>query len=212
MAIEKSQFFLGHALVIKNPRVGHNSKGYTVHLCYINFHIGKKNHELITDYFSRADEAEKLRKDLEHATNFTEEQIEKLEADLRLSKKTMRETHEKYDETGKRIAVKERKYEMAKESAEQKEKREKELEQALADLARKMANMESSREKIGKKEEHNKNQLKKLSLMLKEAEHRAELKEDEQQKMELVISQMNEEQEIYKKMRQQKHAALSSKT
>merc|ERR1719266_3072440 len=161
---------------------------------------------------AKADEAEKLRKDLEHATNFTEEQIEKLEADLRLSKKTMRETHEKYDETGKRIAVKERKFEMAKESAEQKEKREKELEQALADLARKMANMESSREKIGKKEEHNKNQLKKLSLMLKEAEHRAELKEEEQQKMELVISQMNEEQEIYKKMRQQKHAALSSKT
>merc|ERR1719266_2227717 len=102
---------------------------------------------------AKADEAEKLRKDLEHATNFTEEQIEKLEADLRLSKKTMRETHEKYDETGKRIAVKERKFEMAKESAEQKEQ-----------------------------------------------------KEEEQQKMELVISQMNEEQEIYQKMRQQKHA------
>ena len=50
-------------------------------------------------YF-RADEAEKKRKDLENATNFNDEHIEKFEADLRLSKKTMRETHEKYDETG----------------------------------------------------------------------------------------------------------------
>ena len=49
-------------------------------------------------------------------------------------------------------------------------------------------------------------------MMLKEAEHRAELKEDEQHKMELVIGQMSEEQQIYKKMREQKLSALSAKT
>ena len=102
--------------------------------------------------------------------------------------------------------------EIAKEAADRTEKREKELERGLSDLARKMANKESSREKIGKKEEHNKNQLKKLTMMLKEAEHRADLKEEEQQKMELVIGQMNEELQIYKKMREQKLAALSAKT
>ena len=75
-----------------------------------------------------------------------------------------------------------------------------------------MANKESSREKVGRKEEHYKRELKKLSMMLKEAEHRAELKEDEQHKMELVIGQMSEEQQIYKKMREQKLSALSAKT
>ena len=114
--------------------------------------------------------------------------------------------------TGKRIAVKERKLEIAKEAAERAENRVKELEQGLGDLARKMANKESSREKIGKKEEHNKNQNKKLAMMLKEAEHRAELMEGEQQRFELVIGQMNEEKNIYKKMREQKLAALSAKT
>ena len=114
--------------------------------------------------------------------------------------------------TGKRIAVKERKLDIAKEAAERAENRVKELEQGLGDLARKMANKESSREKIGKKEEHNKNQSKKLAMMLKEAEHRAELMEGEQQRFELVIGQMNEEKNIYKKMREQKLAALSAKT
>jgi hypothetical protein len=55
--------------------------------------------------FLRADEAEKKRKDLENATNFNDEHIEKSEADLRLSKKTMRETHEKYDETGIKLIL-----------------------------------------------------------------------------------------------------------
>ena len=55
--------------------------------------------------FFRADEAEKKRKDLENATNFNDEHIEKSEADLRLSKKTMRETHEKYDETGTKLIL-----------------------------------------------------------------------------------------------------------
>ena len=114
--------------------------------------------------------------------------------------------------TGKRIAVKERKLEIAKEAAERAENRVKELEQGLGDLARKMANKESSREKIGKKEEHNKNQNRKLAMMLKEAEHRAELMEGEQQRFELVIGQMNEEKNIYKKMQEQKLAALSAKT
>ena len=42
---------------------------------------------------------------MENATNFNDEHIEKSEADLRLSKKTMRETHEKYDETGTKLIL-----------------------------------------------------------------------------------------------------------
>ena len=79
--------------------------------------------------------------------------------------------------------------EIAKQNAERTEKRETELEKALGDLASKMANKESSREKVGRKEEHNKRELKKLAMILKESEHRAELKEDEQHKMELVIGE-----------------------
>merc|ERR1712172_328670 len=54
----------------------------------------------LTKESAKADEAEKRRKDLENATNFNDEEIEKKEKDIKLSKKTMRETHEKYDETG----------------------------------------------------------------------------------------------------------------
>ena len=122
--------------------------------------------------YLRADEAEKVRKELEHHVNFCEEKVEKMENELMNAKKTMRETHDKYDETSKRIAVKEKKCQMALASADRAEKRVKELEQGLADLARKMANKESSREKVGKKEEHNKNQMKQLGLRLKESEHR----------------------------------------
>ena len=51
---------------------------------------------------------------MENKVNFADEKIEKMEGELMLSKKTMRETHEKYDETGKRIAIKEKKLEIAK--------------------------------------------------------------------------------------------------
>ena len=74
-----------------------------------------------------------------------------------------------------------------------------------------MAQKESSREKVGKKEEHYKNQLKQLTLMQKEADHRAQLQEEEQHRMELVISQMNEEKEIYRKLIEQKQASAAAK-
>merc|ERR1712111_44278 len=62
---------------------------------------------------ARADEAEKIKKELENKGNFCEEKIDGMEGDLMQAKKTMRETHEKYDETSKRIAIKEEKLEMA---------------------------------------------------------------------------------------------------
>ena len=81
--------------------------------------------------------------------NFQEEQIEKMESELMLAKKTMRETHEKFDETSKRIALKEKKLELAQKNANKAEKRVEELEKQLNELAFKMANKESSREKVG---------------------------------------------------------------
>ena len=51
--------------------------------------------------YLRADEAEKVRKELEHHVNFCEEKVEKMENELMNAKKTMRETHDKYDETSK---------------------------------------------------------------------------------------------------------------
>merc|ERR1711899_499373 len=116
-----------------------------------------------------------------------------MENELMNAKKTMRETHDKYDETSKRLALKEKKLVIALANAEKAEERVKELEMSLSNLARKMANKESSREKVGKKEEHNKNQMKQLGLRLKESEHRIDLIEEEQQRMQLVISQMKEE-------------------
>ncbi len=135
-----------------------------------------------------------------------------MEAELKLAKKTMRETHEKYDETTKRILAKERKLEAAMGSAARAEKRVEDLDKSLSEMARKMANKESSREKVGKREEQYKCQLRKLSMMLKEAEHRADLTEEEQQRMELVIGGMKEEQEIFRRLSKQRQAALSSKT
>ena len=77
---------------------------------------------------SRADEAEKIRKEIEHKVNFYEEKIEKMEKELIEAKKTMRETHDKYDETSKRLVLKERKLELALSNAENAEKRVKDLE------------------------------------------------------------------------------------
>ena len=60
--------------------------------------------------------------------NFYEEKIEKMEKELIEAKKTMRETHDKYDETSKRLVLKERKLELALSNAENAEKRVKDLE------------------------------------------------------------------------------------
>lgn len=152
----------------------------------------------------RADEAEKIKKELENKGNFCEEKIDGMEGDLMQAKKTMRETHEKYDETSKRIAIKEKKLEIAKDSAERAEKKLSDLEKHLNDLARQMGNKECSREKIGKKEEGYKNQLRQLQLRLKEAEHRADLQEEEEQRMGLIITQINEEKQIISKMMEHK--------
>ena len=150
--------------------------------------------------FFRADEFEKTRKELENKVNFQEEQIEKMEGELMQAKKTMLETHEKYDETSKRIALKERKLEIALENADKAEKRVAQLERQLNDLARQMGNKECSREKIGKKEEQFKNQLRQLTLRLKESEHRADLQEEEEQIYNLKITQIKEEKQIIQRM------------
>ena len=69
---------------------------------------------------------------MEHKANFVEEKIEKLEQELMTAKKTMRETHDKNDETCKRLLVKERKLEMALSNAEKSEARVRQLEADLA--------------------------------------------------------------------------------
>lgn len=161
-------------------------------------------------YFFRADEAEKVRKDLEHKVDFYDDKLEKMQQELMAAKKTMRETHEKYDETSRRLAHKEKKLQIALEGAEKAEKRVEQLEASLSDIARKMANKESSREKVGKKEENYKNQLRQITMREREAEHRALLKEDEMHKLELFVSQLKEEQDILQKMTEQKITKFKS--
>ncbi len=109
--------------------------------------------------FSRADEAEKVRKEMEHRVNYNEERIEKLEADLISAKKTSRETLEKYDETNRRVGIKEQKLEVALKRAKAAEERVKELEADMAKVASQMGAKESSREKVGKREEAYKKQV-----------------------------------------------------
>merc|ERR1711976_58196 len=86
----------------------------------------------LTKESAKADDAEKARKEMEHKANFVEEKIEKLEQELMTAKKTMRETHDKNDETSKRLLVKERKLEMALSNAEKSEARVRQLEADLA--------------------------------------------------------------------------------
>lgn len=166
----------------------------------------------LTKESTKADEAEKVRKELEHHVNFCEEKVEKMETELMNAKKTMRETHDKYDETSKRLALKEKKLVIALASAEKSEERVKELEMSLSNIARKMANKETSREKVGKKEEHHKNQLRQIVMMDKEAEHRATQIEDEKNKLEVFVSQLEEEKKILKRMIEKKEGTLQSKT
>jgi hypothetical protein len=75
-----------------------------------------------------------------------------MESELMSAKKTMRETHEKYDETSRRVGIKEQKLERALASADQAEKRVEDLEDSLGQVARQMGDKESSREKVGKRE------------------------------------------------------------
>ena len=71
-----------------------------------------------------------------------------------------------------------------------------------------MAQKESSREKVGKKEENHKKQLRQIGMREKEAEHRAVQIEDEMNKLELFVSQLQEEKKILKRMMDKKHETL----
>ena len=154
---------------------------YSNTLCNICYSISSYT----LSYHHRADDAEKVRKELEHHVNFCEEKVEKMETELMNAKKTMRETHDKYDETSKRLALREKKLEIALANAEKADERVNELEKSLSNIARKMANKETSREKVGKKEEHHKNQLRQIVMMETEADHGATQIEDEQNKLEV---------------------------
>ena len=57
---------------------------------------------------NRVDRSEKKRKELEHICNFNEDRIEKDEKELTQAKKTTRDAYEKYEETSRRLNVKEK--------------------------------------------------------------------------------------------------------
>ena len=56
----------------------------------------------------RVDRSEKKRKELEHICNFNEDRIEKDEKELVSAKKTTRDAYEKYEETTRRLNIKEK--------------------------------------------------------------------------------------------------------
>ena len=71
-----------------------------------------------------------------------------------------------------------------------------------------MAQKESSREKVGKKEENHKKQLRQIGMREKEAGHRAVQIEDEMNKLELFVSQLQEEKKFLKRMMDKKQETL----
>ena len=75
-----------------------------------------------------------------------------------------------------------------------------------------MSKKESSREKVWKKEDHYKNQLRQIVMREKEADSRAFQIEDEQNKLEIFVTQLQEEKKILKLMVAQREEAFSKKS
>ena len=83
--------------------------------------------------------------------------------------------------------------------------RSEDLEKSLLQIARKMGQSETTREKTTKREDALKIKLGQLKKQLIEAESRALHMEEEQHKVEALLDQMNEEKHILINMAAKKH-------
>ena len=89
--------------------------------------------------------------------------------------------------------------------ADQAGDRSEDLEKSLLQIARKMGQSETTREKTTKREDALKIKLGQLKKQLIEAESRALHMEEEQHKVEALLDQMNEEKAILINMAAKKH-------
>lgn len=159
------------------------------------------------DTGTRVDRSEKKRKELEHICNFNEERIEKDEKELIQAKKTTRDAYEKYEETTRRLNVKEKALGTASKRVNGAGNRLDQLENDMLEIAKKMGKSATTRENAAKREDALKKKLGQLNRQVLEAESRARHMEEEQNKLEILVGQMNEEKIILGKMREKKSTA-----
>lgn len=126
--------------------------------------------------------SERSRKEVEHRVQSQEERIAKQECDIRDARYLTDEATRKHDEAKFKIEKLRQNLDKALTHAARAEDKVISLENELKKMSDLMARSVSAKEKSLKRQEHLKRQLKYTSELLKEAEHRADLEEEENEK------------------------------
>eukprot|EP00095_Tigriopus_kingsejongensis_P009996 maker-scaffold368_size193847-snap-gene-0.31 protein:Tk09996 transcript:maker-scaffold368_size193847-snap-gene-0.31-mRNA-1 annotation:"tropomyosin- isoforms 33 34" len=135
---------------------------------------------------SRSETMERSRKEMEHRVLSFEETIDKLTSNIREARFLTDEASRKFDEATYKIEKIDQVLDRSLVKADQAESNEEILEDKLKRVGNALTQKVAVKEKSGKREDHLKQELRHLQAQLQEAEHRAEMEEDEEKKLEAL--------------------------
>ena len=124
-----------------------------------------------------ADDSDRMKKVLENRATDDEKKLIRLAEELKEAQKQAEDADKMYDETQKKMQETERNLEVSDERASVGEFKIIELEEELKVVANNLRSLEVSEEKANKRESHYKEEIKRLTIKLKQSETRSEFAE-----------------------------------
>ena len=124
-----------------------------------------------------ADDSDRMKKVLENRAADDEKKLVRLAEELKEAQKQAEDADKMYDETQKKMMETERNLEVSDERASVGEFKIIELEEELKVVANNLRSLEVSEDKANKRESHYKEEIKRLTVKLKQSETRSEFAE-----------------------------------
>ena len=135
-----------------------------------------------------ADDSDRMKKVLENRATDDEKKLIRLAEELKEAQKQAEDADKCYDETQKKMQETERALEISDERASVGEFKIIELEEELKVVANNLRSLEVSEEKANKRESHYKDEIKRLTVKLKQSETRSEFAERSVGKLQKEVS------------------------
>merc|ERR1711956_42156 len=140
-----------------------------------------------------ADDSDRMKKVLENRASDDEKKLVRLAEELKEAQKQAEDADKMYDETQKKMMETERNLEVSDERASVGEFKIIELEEELKVVANNLRSLEVSEDKANKRESHYKDEIKRLTVKLKQSETRSEFAERSVVKLQKEVDRLEDE-------------------
>merc|ERR1712150_95315 len=140
-----------------------------------------------------ADDSDRMKKVLENRAADDEKKLVRLAEELKEAQKQAEDADKMYDETQKKMMETERNLEVSDEGASVGEFKIIELEEDLTVVANNLRSLEVSEDKANKRESHYKEEIKRLTVKLKQSETRSEFAERSVLKLQKEVDRLEDE-------------------